>query len=111
MSCFSSLDEAKVQGLKDLEGVTVIFKHSTRCPISSTALNRVNSYCSKTDRHINSYIVHVVEERSISNQIADALSIQHESPQLIILKDGQVKYHQSHLSITESELVSVINKV
>lgn len=110
MSCFSSLDETALLDLKNQNGITVLFKHSTRCPISTTALNRVKSYCSKSDKHFNSYIVNVIEERAISNQIADEFAVRHESPQLIILKDGMVRYHQSHLGITESDLISQIDQ-
>lgn len=111
MSCFSSLEESSVNELKQSKGVTVIFKHSTRCSISSTALNRVNSYCAKTDKDIRSYLVNVIEERATSNAIANELLIQHQSPQLIILNNGEVVYHESHLGITERDLISQIEEL
>ena len=72
-----------------------IFKHSTRCPISSRAAKVVK----KSHYEGDIYWVDVVERRDLSNWIADELNVVHESPQLLYLKDGKVAKTWSHYGI------------
>lgn len=77
-----------------------IFKHSTACPISAEAYRHVARYAEQAnDTTPEVYLVKVIEERPISNQIADQLGIQHKSPQLILVKDGKVLWSTSHYGI------------
>jgi bacillithiol system protein YtxJ len=79
----------------------LVFKHSTRCPISAGAHEALHRYLA--DAQPADYevaIVHVVEDRPVSNAIAEATGIKHESPQALLLRDGKPVWHASHWTIT-----------
>ncbi len=80
----------------------IIFKHSTTCPISGIAKMRLED-----DWNIDnlpSYYVDVKSERSVSNYLAEHLGVHHESPQMIVVSDGEAVYDVSHLDIKISEV-------
>jgi len=81
----------------------LIFKHSTTCPISFAAKMRVDDFDS-SQSNVKSYFLDLLQFRSISNAISETFNVHHESPQLILLKDGECIYDESHLDITLSEL-------
>lgn len=83
----------------------MIFKHSTRCSISATALNRMER--DWKDGQIKPYMLDLLNYREVSNAVADRFGIQHESPQVLLLKDGRVVYHTSHMAISFRELEGV----
>ncbi len=76
----------------------LIFKHSTRCSISVTAKSRLDAV--KDNSAVDCYYLDLLSYRNISNQIADVFKVHHESPQVILLKNGEVVYDESHLGIT-----------
>ena len=88
--------EAQFLELVQQEELFAVFKHSTRCSISSMALNRLES---AWDINIPLYYLDLLAERAVSNLIEDHLGIQHQSPQLIIIHRGKVVYHASHSAI------------
>jgi bacillithiol system protein YtxJ len=96
----SQLDEIQSLSFQEEKGVA-IFKHSTRCSISSMAKNRLD----KGQSNIPSYYLDLIQFRSISNEIANRFGIQHESPQLIIIKDGKAIEHSSHNMVSPSQLL------
>lgn len=83
----------------------LLFKHSTRCPISSGAYHEMESYVQAApNENIEYGIIYVVEDRPVSNEAADRLQVKHESPQAILIKDGQAVWHTSHSNITARTL-------
>ena len=81
----------------------LIFKHSTRCSISSFALNRIES---KTEEKFinNCYYLDLLSFRKISNEIAEDFNVFHASPQVLIIKNGKCVYHTSHNNISWSNI-------
>lgn len=79
--------------------VAVIFKHSTRCAVSATAHSQVRSFL-ESHPEVPVCLVNVIEDREISAEIARATSVHHESPQVLLLKDGRVIWHASHYQVT-----------
>ena len=79
----------------------LIFKHSTRCPTSSMALNRLERNWDK-DLHkdITPYYLDLISYRSISNKIATDYQIMHESPQALLIKSGNCIFNTSHMAIS-----------
>ncbi|MEM7107499.1 MAG: bacillithiol system redox-active protein YtxJ [Bacteroidota bacterium] len=97
----------KIEELKDesQNNSVVLFKHSTRCPISSMALARLER--SWDDAEIGSmrpYILDLIRYREISNKVAESFGVPHESPQVIVLKNGEVVYDTSHMGINFQDL-------
>jgi bacillithiol system protein YtxJ len=80
-----------------------IFKHSTQCPISAQAYEEFTAFVEGA-RDVPSGTVLVIENRSLSNAIADRFAIKHQSPQALLIKDGRVVWHASHWSITSDSL-------
>ncbi len=78
----------------------IIFKHSTSCSISATAKSRLERQWDDAGlEEVTPYYLDLLSYRSISNQVADAFDIEHQSPQLLLIKDGKCTYNASHLSI------------
>jgi len=87
------------------ETPVLVFKHSTRCPISSEAYEQWQSYLGKEPNPECEYaLVLVVESRDVSNRIAETVNVKHESPQVLLVKGRKAVWHTSHWRITESAL-------
>jgi bacillithiol system protein YtxJ len=81
----------------------VIFKHSSTCGISSMVLKMFNgSYDPILDCDL--YFLTIQAHRDLSNAVADKFEVRHESPQLLILKNGKVSFHTSHGAIADLDL-------
>jgi len=80
----------------------VIFKHSTRCGISSGVLSKFEKTTDSTNETIVFYYLDLLNFRSISNEIAQKFNIHHQSPQAIVLKDKKVVAYESHYDIISS---------
>jgi len=79
----------------------LVFKHSTSCPISAGAREELQHYVEdSTGADVDYVVVHVIEERPVSNAIAEDLGVQHKSPQAILVKDSRPVWHDSHWNIT-----------
>ncbi len=82
----------------------VIFKHSTRCSISSMAKNRLD----KNDQPegIDFYYLDLLKHRTISNKIAEDFDVQHQSPQILIIREGKCTYTESHSGIMMDDIIA-----
>ena len=78
------------------ETPVVIFKHSTRCPVSRMALKNFENNYAIEEGKVKTYFLDLLEHRDISNEIASRFDVMHQSPQLIIVKDGKASYNASH---------------
>lgn len=81
----------------------LIFKHSTQCPISTHVYKDFMDFAGSAGE-LTSGIVLVIENRALSKTIAERLSVLHESPQAILVRDGRAVWHASHWSITADSL-------
>lgn len=87
------------------EKPVMIFKHSTRCAISSMALDRLTRKWQDSDSEkLEPYILDLIANRSISDQVASSFGVPHESPQVLIIKGGETIYDASHYSISHEEI-------
>ncbi|MFM2213422.1 MAG: hypothetical protein RL427_685 [Bacteroidota bacterium] len=76
----------------------VIFKHSTRCGVSRMTLKQFeNEY--DLDDSVTPYFLDLLEHRSVSNAIAERFNVQHQSPQLLLIRNGKSVYDASHSEI------------
>ena len=89
------------------EKPVLIFKHSTRCSISRMALKQFENEFDLQAK-VTPYFLDLLEYRSISNEIATRFNVMHQSPQLLLIKNGIVIYHVSHDSIDAQELKNKI---
>jgi bacillithiol system protein YtxJ len=84
----------------------VIFKHSTTCSISRMALDRFER--AETPENVDFHYLDLLNYRAISNEIASFFQVHHESPQVILIKDGECIYDESHYGIMMDELKSFL---
>lgn len=105
----TNADELEQAHLQSKQSPVVIFKHSTRCSISRTALDRLQRQWNEQEmKEVKAYFLDLISYRQISNQIADYYSIDHESPQVLVIKDGKVVFHRSHLGIDYNSIREIV---
>ncbi len=99
MNWIALTDEQQLETIKEesKSKPTVIFKHSTRCPISSMAKSRLER--EQAPENVNFYYLDLVSFRSVSNSIASTFGVVHESPQVLVIKNGVCTYNESHNGI------------
>ncbi|MFV5689781.1 bacillithiol system redox-active protein YtxJ [Flavobacterium sp. ZT3R25] len=85
------------------EKPVAIFKHSTRCSVSRMALKQFENEFNSADK-VTPYFLDLIAHRDISNAIAYQFGVTHQSPQLIVIKDGKAVYNVSHSDIDAEEL-------
>lgn len=100
----NQIDEIKEASHNKLQ---LIFKHSTRCIISKMALKNFESDFLLHDV-IDAYYLDLIAHRDISNKIADDFGITHQSPQILLIKDGIAIYGASHESIDANVLMKLM---
>lgn len=98
----------QVQEIKQQKGYSIIFKHSIRCSISLMAKRRLEMDKDHLPEGFPVYFLDLIKFRDISNQIADDFQVHHESPQLLVIKDGECILDQSHGHISMEEALSVV---
>ncbi|HZG88540.1 bacillithiol system redox-active protein YtxJ [Paenibacillus sp.] len=88
----------------------LVLKHSTRCPVSSAALEEYEAYLQdKPKEDVDYVMVKVIESRPVSNKIAEDLNVKHESPQMILIKDKAKYWATSHWSVTKKHMQAVLD--
>jgi len=81
----------------------VIFKHSTRCGVSRMVMNQfISQY--NLEANLDLYYLDLLNHRAISNEISAKFQTIHESPQLLVIKNGVTVSHASHGAINELDL-------
>ena len=104
-----SLESAdQIDAIKQQPGYTAIFKHSTRCSISMMVKKRFEFDFDKIPESLPAYFLDLIRFRDLSNKVAADFQVYHESPQLLLIKDGECILDQSHGSISVDETVSVM---
>jgi len=89
------------------ERPVMLFKHSTRCPISAAAKRHFDQFAARTE-DVTCWVVLVIEHRPLSQQLAREVGVSHQSPQVILLVNGQSVWNTSHGLITESALLQAV---
>ena len=97
----SETDLAEIKN-KSAEKPQVIFKHSTRCSISSMAKSRLERATPALNVDFN--YLDLIKHRDISQKIAEDFSVEHESPQILLIKNGECIYDESHTGISMDEI-------
>jgi bacillithiol system protein YtxJ len=87
----------------------LIFKHSTQCPISAEAYQEFTDFAEGAQGLICATVL-VIENRKLSDAIAERFGVRHESPQALFILNGRVVWHASHWSITSASLRDALIK-
>ena len=103
----ADLDEAVASSA---ERPVFVYKHSSECPVSARAADHYHDFAevdSSTPTPLFTQVM-VIENRDLSNEIESRLEVRHESPQLLLLRDGMVAWHATHFSISEDSIKSAL---
>jgi bacillithiol system protein YtxJ len=105
-----SLESAEqLDGIKQQQGYSIIFKHSIRCSISLMAKRRFEMDRDNLPDNLPLYFLDIINRRELSNQIAQDFQVHHQSPQLLLIKDGECILDQSHSSISLEEALAELS--
>ncbi len=91
---------------ESFEKPVVVFKHSTRCPISSMAKTRLET--ATPPANIPFYFLDLIAYRSLSNAVASTFKVHHESPQVIVLRNGEATFDESHNGIRMEDIAEAV---
>jgi bacillithiol system protein YtxJ len=97
-----SLDKLEEIRRKSFDVPQLLFKHSTRCSISSMAKNRLDS--GEAPKGLEIYYLDLIAYRDVSNEIAESFGVRHESPQVLLIKNGKSIFDASHSMIKWSSI-------
>lgn len=90
----------------------ILFKHSTRCSISNAVLNRLERNWKDDDfTGITTYYLDLLNHRNVSTAIAERFQVTHESPQVLVIKNGTCVYHVSHTEIDYHDLKDAAHSI
>jgi bacillithiol system protein YtxJ len=84
----------------------VLFKHNAHCSVGGAALKRMEKAGITPDADF--YFTDLLRFRKISDKISENFDVSHESPQVLLIKNGECIYDESHLEITMQELADQI---
>jgi bacillithiol system protein YtxJ len=106
---WTPLDSAnQIDEIKQHAGFSVIFKHSTRCSISMMAKRRFEMDMDKLPADMPLYFLDLIKYRELSSKVAQDFQVHHESPQMLLIKDGECILDQSHGGISIEEALEVL---
>lgn len=90
----------------------VIFKHSTRCSISATALSRLERNWKDEEMiGVRTYYLDLISYRTLSTRIVHEFGVEHQSPQVLVIQNGESVYDASHWDIAYTEIKKQLEKV
>lgn len=90
--------------LETLSKTSVLFKHSTRCGISSSVIKRFEKQHADLNDKVDFYYLDLLNFRDISGVIAEKFQVIHQSPQVVVVKNNKLVAHGSHYDILELDL-------
>ncbi|HWW43272.1 MULTISPECIES: bacillithiol system redox-active protein YtxJ [Pedobacter] len=102
-------DGTQISEIQKQTGYSLIFKHSTRCSVSMMAKRRFEMDWDALPEGTALYFLDLISYRDISAQIAETFQVHHESPQILLIKDGDCILDASHGDISAEEVAEVIN--
>ncbi|WP_224490623.1 bacillithiol system redox-active protein YtxJ [Robertkochia flava] len=100
-------DERQLEQIREMsyDIPVLIYKHSTRCGISSMVLNRLEREYEPGGEGLKPYFIDLIKYRRVSDMVAEAFGVRHESPQILLIKKGEVVYDESHTGIHMGEIL------
>lgn len=103
LNSIQQLDE-----IKNASGYNLIFKHSKRCSVSAMAKRNFESEWDVIPNDTNLYFLDLIAFRDISNQVAETFQVTHQSPQILLIKNGDCILEASHSDISADEVAEVM---
>ncbi|GMQ28916.1 bacillithiol system redox-active protein YtxJ [Algoriphagus confluentis] len=104
---------SQIEQIKALsyEKPVLIFKHSTRCSISSMSLDRLLRNWKEEDKEkVEPFYLDLIAYRDLSDQIEVVFGVPHQSPQVVLIRKGEAVYDNSHFGISYPEIMAEISR-
>ncbi|RYG53429.1 MAG: bacillithiol system redox-active protein YtxJ [Chitinophagaceae bacterium] len=92
---------------KSAQNPQVIYKHSTRCSISQVVKSRLEKQ--KPPEAADFYYLDLIAYRDVSNAIAQQFLVHHESPQVLVIRNGSCVYDDSHMAINMDDIADQVS--
>ncbi|MBY0542402.1 MAG: bacillithiol system redox-active protein YtxJ [Sphingobacteriaceae bacterium] len=108
MEWINITDINQINDIKQAKGYSVIFKHSTRCSVSLMAKRGFEADWDAIPANTSLYFLDLINHRDISAAIAEIFQVHHESPQTLLIKDGECILDSSHSDISAEEIAEAI---
>lgn len=102
-----SLEQLEEIAEKSKTRTQIIFKHSTTCGISRMVLNMFTGSYDLGDEN-DIYFLDLHAHRGVSNAVESKFQVRHQSPQLLVIKNGEASFHTSHGAIADTDLKEVV---
>jgi bacillithiol system protein YtxJ len=100
--------EEQLEEIKNSSDYHIIFKHSTRCSISMMARKGFELDWQILPENTPVYFLDLIKYRELSNKIAEIFQVYHESPQVLVIKNGECVLDQSHGAISAAEIAEIM---
>ena len=107
----NTLEQLKDINTQSQSQPVLIFKHSTRCPISSMAKRNLELDADLLPEQVKAYFLDLIQFRDISNQVSEIWNKKHESPQVLLIYNQECIYNCSHSDIDLADIVSQIEQI
>ena len=104
----TSVEEVEDLANKSTSRTQIIFKHSTSCGISRMVFNMFGKDFDFEENQVDIYYLDLHKYRGVSNEVASRFQVLHQSPQLLIIKNGVVVAHESHGGVTDMNLSELV---
>ena len=103
----NSIDQLLKIDEKSKNKIQILFKHSTRCSVSTFAKRILeNEYNDSIKEQFDVYYIDLISYRDVSNEIANRYKVEHESPQLIVIKEGVAVFTSSHSDVSFEKVLA-----
>ena len=105
----NSLEQIEQIRAESNEKLVLIFKHSSRCNISRTTLDRLERNWKEEEmKKVKAYFLDLISYRSVSNELAEVFDVEHESPQILLIEKEVSAYNRSHFEIDYAQIKDAI---
>ena len=100
----------EINNIKEISKIQsiLIFKHSRRCGISRMVMKQFESLFNEENKHLKVYYLDLLNFREVSSKLSEVFQVIHQSPQLLVVKNGISVYDESHYEITKVNLSKYI---
>ena len=100
----------EINNIKEISKIQsiLIFKHSIRCGISRMVMKQFESLFNEENKHLKVYYLDLLNFREVSSKLSEVFQVIHQSPQLLVVKNGISVYDESHYEITKVNLSKYI---
>lgn len=108
MEELTTLDELETVIARSADRAVILFKHSPTCGTSAQAEEEIQGLLALGDPGADFYVVSVRRSRPLSDAIAERFGIRHESPQALLVRSGEVRWHASHFRVSAVRIADAI---